>query len=185
MLESYLSTFKSRWGAVAAAAAAGPVALFAADLSPPWPSENGASAAVFGTVATIIGLLLAYLDGAQRGGWRRRAAFALGGTLLLALIFAAVWSLTVIEIPQRVEDQTLVRRFVIGFAEHPDGLSPADAIQTYGPDGAFPRLSVLAGRAALLGSWVLMFLLLTFGFGLIQIREAEKPNGGTAPNDKI
>lgn len=174
MFAHYLASLKSGWGALIGFASAGPVALFAAELSPPWPSEGGGAAATLGTLATIIGVLLAYIDGAKGRSWRRRATISLCLVFLLALIYAACWSMTVVEVPQQVEGSNVLRRFVIGFAEHPEGLSPADAIAAYGPDDAYPRSSVLVGRLALLGSWLTMFLLLTFGFGLLQLAEARR-----------
>lgn len=170
----YVSGFKSGWGALAAAAAAGPVVLFLTDLAPPWPNESGAAAGALGTFSTISGLLFAYLDGGSGKRWRRRAILSVGSAVAFALLYIACWSVTVVEVPQRTAESDVLRRFVIGFAEHPEGLSPADAIRTYGPDEAYPRMSLLAGRVSLLASWMAIFLSLSYGFGLLQLAQQRR-----------
>jgi hypothetical protein len=172
--KNYVNSFKSGWAAAIGAATAGPIALFATDFSPPWPTEGGGAAGTLGTVASLIGLVIAYLDGARNQKWRRRAGIALCLAFLLMLAFIGCWSWTVVEVSQPIDGTIVLRRFVVGFTEPTGGLSPADALMLYGPDDTYSRSAVFVGRLSLLGSWLGLFALLTYGFGLLQVAEAHR-----------
>ena len=179
----FLQTFKSGWGAVTAVVTAGPLALFAADLAPPWPNASGSAAATVAVVAGIVGLVLAHLGGVRSQGWRKRSARALMAALVALLAYVACWSLLVVRLDQIVEGDRQEQILVIGFwalpSEQP--VPPERRIREDGIENAYSRPSLLVGRLALLSSWAVLFLLLTYGFGLHQMRE--KPDEDSPDED--
>lgn len=172
-LAEFANSFKSGWGAASAAVTAGPFALFAAGLTPPWPSEDGSAAAGLATLFGLMGLTLAYVNGRNRAN-RRRSVLSLGGAGVLVVAFVIGWSLLFVAIPQRVDGTVVDRRYVAGVTmrDRPKQLKldREAAIKRLKLRGTYSNSSLLAGRMALLLPWLLAFGLLTYGFGLQQLR---------------
>jgi len=180
----FLRSFKSGWGAAVAVVTAGPLALFGAGFSPPWPTEGGVASAAIATVGGIVGLVLAHLDGATDNKWKIRSAISLILSVLLLLGFVAIWSLTVVQIPQTVNGVSEIRSFVTGFStlDSYSDIPARKAIKDYGIDVAFSPISLVIGRMSLLMTWVLMFMSLNYGFGLHQINDSRQ---FPAPDEEI
>lgn len=171
-IRAFANSFRSGWGAASAAVTAGPLALLATDLTPPWPTEGGGAAATLGTVAGLIGLIFAYLDRRQGKARADRAGNMLKLAVGFILIFVILWSTLIVTAPQMVQGELIERRYLVGFTMRNLGesISAIDAIKKYGLESAYPPLSLLGGRLATIIAWMASLGLLTYGFGLLQTK---------------
>jgi hypothetical protein len=178
-LGRFIKSFASRWGAASAAVTAGPLGLLAADLAPPWPSENGVAAAALGCIAGIIGLIFAFSNKSENAQRTRATKRSLMSAGILVIVFIALWSVLIVSIPQFVDGSQVYRRFLTGFYTTDLGASVSRdvAIKRYGLGAVYSPMSLLLARLVVVSTWMLIVGLLTFGFGLQQARE-DSGNGG-------
>lgn len=178
-LDDFLKSFKSTWGAVTAAAAAGPLLMWTKELQPPWPEGVSPIASLFCAIAILVGYALSRLLTTPHTDRRAEHRLLLAGStcLLLGLVSAAIylWAYS-----SRVVSETMIVRggeatvrFVIGtellpnlvHSEAPDIERLRDYL--YEPALIWTAASLRTSRLILLASFLVTFFLLTLGSCLL------------------
>ncbi|MBI1686161.1 hypothetical protein [Caulobacter hibisci] len=175
-LTDYLSSFKSIWAAAAIAAGAGPLGLWAADLEPPWPTSAGKVATLFCAVA----ILTTFFANAStdRPDRRRRG---LAGVALLVLgscgVAGYLWLYSQFVVQDSIElgGRSEVVRAIVGSELRPELRAEAEHVTNldllrdalYDPEQVWTPRSVNQMRLSLLAAFVLGFVAMTLGAGLL------------------
>lgn len=195
-IADFFESFKSLWGAAAVAAGAGPLGFWAADLEPPWPTSVGKVAALFCAVAILIAFFVSPAardsedGGAQKEKRSGRARVA--GIALLVLgalgVIVYLWAFGRYVVQDSIErgGRTEIIRTVIGTElrrgmEDVGDSTSLDLLRDslYDPEKVWTSESVNTVRQLLAGSFVLSFVLLTFGAALLA--RVEKVSAEPAP----
>jgi hypothetical protein len=169
----YLKSFKSVWGALTALAIVMAGVLTFSALVPPWPDEAGVGASSLAAVGCLVGIALGFFARPRdRGKARIFGATVLAGAIIMLPVYLYSLSWRVVEFHETVGNEEIVRRIVVGTElankdEHHQ--APLDLIKLYGPDGsAWTHQSLTNARVCLLSTYIIFFLLLAYGFGILQ-----------------
>jgi hypothetical protein len=172
-LQQYLKSFKSVWGALTGLAVVVAGILKFSALVPPWPDEAGVGASSLAVVACVVGIILGFFA-KPRSESRSRiiGVTVLMDAVIVLLIYLYLLSWRVVDFHETVGNEEIVRRIVVGTelantSEHHQ--APLDLIKLYGIDGsAWTHRSLTNARICLLSTYLAFYLLLTFGFGILQ-----------------
>jgi hypothetical protein len=197
-IADFFESFKSLWVAAAVAAGAGPLGLWVADLEPPWPASAGKVATLFCAIAILISFFVGPAvrdseNGASAGRQEKRGrGVRIAGITLLVLgavgVFAYLWAFGRYVVQDSIErrGRTEIIRTVIGTELRPgmddvSGFTNRDLLRDslYDPEKVWTSESVNTVRQLLAGSFVLSFVLLTFGAALLA--RVEKLSAVPAP----
>jgi hypothetical protein len=184
-LADFVASFKSVWGAAAVAAGAGPLALWVADLEPPWPTSAGKVAAMFCAVAILIAFFIGPAErhsetraASARKAQRRKARVA-GIALLVAGaigVAAYLWGFGRYVVQDAIERGGRIEmvRVVIGTELRGDlgdvgSATNLDLLRDslYDAERVWTSDSVNTVRQLLAASFMLSFVLLSFGAALL------------------
>ena len=179
----YLQSLKSLWGVGFAATILGPLALWVPNLQPPWPQGSQMITAVFCIVAAILSFVLSRsLSERSKSSAPHRAkakplrilgSFALVLGLAAGVGYLIAFNLYVIPQNQQIGKEVREIRIVIGtqLREELRGTveEPLQLLQDngYDPERIWTRESLLRARFLVFSSFLAMFLLITFGIGLL------------------
>ncbi|MBI3350128.1 MAG: hypothetical protein HY020_23320 [Burkholderiales bacterium] len=196
-IADFFASFKSLWGAAAVAAGAGPLGLWIADLEPPWPSSSGKVAALFCAIAILISFFVgpagrdAEDSKVSRQKARRRGA-RIAGIALLVLgalgVGAYLWAYGRFVVQDAIDrgGRVEIIRTVVGTELRPGmgdigSATSLDLLRDglYDPERVWTSESVNMVRQLLAASFVLSFVLLTFGAALLA--QLEKEPAAPAP----
>lgn len=169
----FFAYVKSLWGGASAVALAGPVALWAPGLEPPWPEGT---AAIIALLFCVVALLIAYAgfhrlasqskNVERMRNWARSiGCLALGSALVFCATYLYSYAsyVEVLDYPDRV-----VRRVIGTITIDPEfaDRNPEDLLREnqLKPEKIWTRQSLTNTRMLVLFSYVAMFFFLTFGF---------------------
>lgn len=183
-MTTFLAGFRSRWGALAAAACAGPLSLqvLAPNFVTPWPESPVVTE--LATIVCAVGLLLAYQAFLRRPTIEGRlvaAGLALSAACLLA--YLGLWSsllLTADQAPGQAAQMSVIR----GFERLPEisahypwdysNLSLWGEFQ-YRVESVWTTSSIAVARIGTLLAYLGFFLGLTFAVALLGAHDARPP----------
>ena len=167
-IANQLGLFKSAWGAVVAAVAAGPLVMWTSDLQPPWPPGSFAIASLACAVAVWLAISLKSLLTRPRNLKLIGAGSLLMG-LVLGAMYVGAFSRYVQWFEIITETGTRTESVVVGTDQNPgvvlgkggakkaliDALANADEVWT--------EASIMQSNEILLALFVSMFFFLTLG----------------------
>jgi len=178
-LGDFLKAFKSIWGGLAAAAAAGPLLVWGGGLQPPWPDSAAGITSVFCAVSILVGYALSRLLTTPRNDSRAVRRLILVGVVCLlsglagAATYLWAYSSRVVSETVVVKGSETTARFVIGTELLP-GLPNTKVPDIerlrdhrYEPAAVWTAASLRASRLLLLASFLATFFLLTLGSSLL------------------
>ncbi len=190
LVTDYLQALKSIWGLGFAAIVIGPLALWVPNLQPPWPQGSQIITAVFCIVVAILAFVICHsLSERSRRSSRQPAQTKLprilgSVALVLGLIsgigYLIAFNLYVIPQNQQIGNEVREIRIVIGteLRQELRGTveEPLQMLQDngYDPERIWTRESLLRTRFLVFSTFLAMFLLITFGIGLlVPVSEAQ------------
>ena len=183
-MTTFLASFRSRWGALAAAACAGPLSLqvLAPNFVTPWPESSVVTE--LATIVCAVGLLLAYQAFLRRSTIEGRlvaTGLALSAVCLLA--YLGLWSsllLTADQAPGQAAQMSVIRGFErlpeisAHYPEDYSNLSLWGEFQ-YRVESVWTTASIAVARIGTLLAYLGFFLGLTFAVALLGAHDARPP----------
>jgi hypothetical protein len=142
-------------------------------LVPPWPDEAGVAASSLAVVGCLVGIALGFF--ARPRDKVKAQVFGvtvLASAILMLPVYLYLLSWRVVDFHETVGNEEIVRRVVVGTelvnaAER--HRSPVDLVKLYGIDGsAWTHQSLTNARVCLLSTYIVFFLVLAYGFGILQ-----------------
>jgi hypothetical protein len=177
-MSGLIKDFKTFWGGAVAIATAGPLGLWVADLSPPWPqSAKAVTAAATLFCAAAVAIAVAIPMRAQRRRLVGTVAVLLGLILCIAYLWA--YSDHVVSRTQIVDGKPHLRRWVTGSELQPGaaahGLTKEELLEwsNFEPTAVWTPASVSAARLQLVLKFFVGFSLLTSGLALLSKSRAQ------------
>jgi hypothetical protein len=160
------------WSSGAAAAAAGPLALWAAAVEPPWPDRPSTITGI-ATLFCVLAAIIARVVELRRPVLRRAGVALLAGGAVLCVLYLIFFSLSVYTATQRVNGTDVLRRWVIGTELQPQfrdlnvPIGELLARGGYQPENIWTKESVTRARIALLTAYLTAFACIVAGLTLI------------------
>lgn len=186
-ISAFLSSFRSRWGAVAAASCAGPLSLqiAAPGFITPWPER--AAVTGFATISCAVALLLAYEVHRRRHALKVRLASAgLGLSVACLIAYLSCWSMLLLAEVQTSADGSAGTEIlsIRGFtrlpeirAHYPDGYPDRQLWSEfqYRVESVWTGPSIALSRGGTLLAYLGFFFCLTFAVALLGSQDVRPP----------
>jgi flagellar biogenesis protein FliO len=202
LASDYLQALKSLWGLGFAATIVGPLALWVPNLQPPWPEGSQVITAVFCIVAAILSFVvsrsLSERSTMSSPHFGKKKLVRILGSLALVLglvsgiAYLVAFDLYVKSQSQQIGNEVRQIRIVIGteLREELRGTveEPLQLLQDngYNPERIWTRESLLRTRFQVFSSFLAMFLLITFGIGLlVPVSEVPTPKTSSRKNQTV